>query len=95
MILALSIFLILSVTLNIILCIGILRALRHKEEYDGYFDELQNRLTKMIESMREIDLRGAFESDDEVGGIFKQMQAMIESLDVFLLSEGKSNAEEK
>ena len=45
--------------------------------------ELKDELTKeglesMLAQMREIDLRGSFESDDEVGSVFKQLKTIIE-----------------
>jgi len=35
-------------------------------------------LEKMLEEMREIDIRGSFESDDEVGVVFKELKDTIE-----------------
>lgn len=45
--------------------------------------ELKDELTKeglesMLAQMREIDLRGSFESDDEVGSVFRQLKTIIE-----------------
>lgn len=45
--------------------------------------ELKDELTKeglesMLAQMREIDLRGSFESDDEVGSVFKQLKTIVE-----------------
>lgn len=35
-------------------------------------------LEKMLEEMRQIDIRGSFESDDEVGVVFKELKDTIE-----------------
>jgi HKD family nuclease len=35
-------------------------------------------LEKMLEEMKEIDIRGSFESDDEVGVVFKELKDTIE-----------------
>lgn len=35
-------------------------------------------LEKMLEEMRQIDIRGSFESDDEVGVVFKELKDIIE-----------------
>lgn len=35
-------------------------------------------LTEMLETMRAIDLKGAFESDDEVGAVFAELKNLIE-----------------
>jgi len=80
-------FLILSLILNVVLVLGIRRAMNRTEGYDEFFQAMQSRLTTTIQTMRSIDLRGSFESDDEVGGVFQQMKVMIEALDVFLVSE--------
>lgn len=80
--------LVISIVCNGILMFGILHALRRVENYEGFFNAMQDQLTTTILTIREIDLRGAFESDDEVGGVFKQIHAIINALDVFLTSEG-------
>lgn len=87
--------LLLSLSLNVVMGIGIFRAMRTREEVMSYFDAMQQRLMGTIELMRQIDIRGSFESDDEVGGVFDQMKAMIEALDVYLVREAILNAEEK
>jgi hypothetical protein len=33
----------------------------------------------MLERMREIDLNGSFESDDEVGSVFTQLKDIVET----------------
>lgn len=88
-------FLFLSLILNIIMGIGIFRALRKSEEITAFFDAMQQRLTGTIELMRQIDIRGSFEADDEVGGVFQQLKAMVEALDVFLVTEADADAEKK
>lgn len=37
-----------------------------------------NTLEKMLEDMRQIDIRGSFESDDEVGVVFSELKDIIE-----------------
>jgi HAMP domain-containing protein len=88
-------FLFLSLILNVVAGIGIVRALRKSEEITAFFDAMQQRLTGTIELMRQIDIRGSFESDDEVGGVFQQLKAMVEALDVFLVTEADADAEKK
>jgi hypothetical protein len=99
----LEVLLTLSIIFNGVLIWGLIRAVNvHTayettfEEYDGFYQELQSRLVKTISTMKEIDIRGSFESDDEVGSVFQQIQAMIGALDVFILArEGESDASEK
>ncbi len=47
-------------------------------EYDVKEDETKKVLAMMLDQMKEIDIRGSFESDDEVGGVFKQLKDLIE-----------------
>ena len=37
-----------------------------------------NTLEKMLEEMRQIDIRGSFESDDEVGVVFNELKDIIQ-----------------
>lgn len=85
---------IISLILNVSLVLGIRRALNRTEGYDEFFEAMQTRLKTTIQTMRSIDIRGAFESDDEVGGIFQQMKVMIEALDVFIITESADAKEE-
>jgi len=41
-------------------------------------DDINTTLEKMLEEMREIDIRGSFESDDEVGVVFKELKDIVE-----------------
>ena len=41
-------------------------------------DDVSATLEKMLEEMRQIDIRGSFESDDEVGVVFKELKDIIE-----------------
>ena len=38
----------------------------------------KQQLGSMLETMREIDIRGSFESDDEVGAVFTELKSLIE-----------------
>ena len=42
-------------------------------------EETKEVLESLLKQMREIDLRGSFESDDEVGTVFTQLKDLIES----------------
>lgn len=41
-------------------------------------DDINTTLEKMLEEMRQIDIRGSFESDDEVGVVFKELKDIVE-----------------
>ena len=72
--------------ISVILTIRGFRLLTRIEELEDTIIEyqLKDELTKeglesMLAQMREIDLRGSFESDDEVGAVFTQLKDTIES----------------
>ena len=46
--------------------------------YELRNEETKEALESMLEQMREIDLKGSFESDDEVGSVFTQLKTIIE-----------------
>lgn len=39
---------------------------------------VQSSLNTMLDEMREIDIRGSFESDDEVGVVFNELKQLVE-----------------
>lgn len=45
--------------------------------YDVKLETLE-RLENMLEEMRGLDIKGAFESDDEVGAVFNELKSLIE-----------------
>jgi hypothetical protein len=47
------------------------------ELYDVKSETLE-RLENMLEEMRGLDIKGAFESDDEVGAVFNELKSLIE-----------------
>jgi len=55
---------------------------RQIENISNDMDELTedtiNTLEKMLEEMRQVDIRGSFESDDEVGVVFTELKDIIE-----------------
>jgi len=42
-------------------------------------ENTQQRLETMLDEMRQLDLKGSFESDDEVGVVFKELKDVIET----------------
>jgi len=55
---------------------------RQIENISNDMDELTedtiNTLEKMLEEMRQVDIRGTIESDDEVGVVFTELKDIIE-----------------
>jgi hypothetical protein len=48
-------------------------------QYDLRDDETKKVLELMLQQMQEIDIKGSFEADDEVGSVFTQLKNVIET----------------
>lgn len=88
-----SVFFGISIALNLLAVFSIRNLLKRvavledlNDALIGKLDEIQSGLVVTIEKMREIDLRGAFESNDQVGFVFKAMLAMVNELEKYLES---------
>ena len=46
--------------------------------YNDFSEDTISALETMLEEMRQIDIRGSFESDDEVGVVFNELKDVIE-----------------
>lgn len=75
-----------SIIFNIILLIRGINLVKQNEElvdvirdYDNRQIDTQIKVESMLSKMREIDLKGSFESDDEVGDVFAQLKDIIET----------------
>lgn len=79
-----EITLIVSIILNIVLIIGARNILLQNEELEDTLLEtvmdVQQKVETAYQSMQEIDLRGSFESDDEVGAVFAELKEIITKL---------------
>ena len=58
--------------------------LKKQELTEDWLVALENRLSKIITEVKDIDRKGMFEADDEVGTIFTQIKSMITTLNDFL-----------
>ena len=58
--------------------------LKKQELTEDWLVALENRLSNIIDEVKEIDDKGMFEADDEVGTIFSQINSMIITLNDFL-----------
>jgi hypothetical protein len=75
-----------SIVLNIILIGRGLNVIKENEKLNDVLyivqnerQETLNKLKSLLEQMREYDIKGAFESDDEVGGAYKEIINLIET----------------
>ena len=58
-------------------------------EYMNYLDKLSRTIEASDKKLKEIDQKGTFSSDDEVGHFFKSVQQIQEILNDFKLKEIK------
>ena len=75
-----------SIIFNILLLIRGINLVKQNEklsdmikDYDVRQDNTLITLENMLGEMKEIDLKGSFESDDEVGVVFTELKNTIES----------------
>jgi len=76
-----------SVLLNVFLLIGIRNLNRQNEQYQDYIEEelttsdtIRTKVEKAYNRMQDADIRGSFESDDEVGSAFTELKSIMEEL---------------
>ena len=63
------------------------------ETYEAWIKAYQNSIGMILENMRQIDANGAFESDDEVGQIFRMLKSQVLVLEQFSTAGVKSSEE--
>ena len=75
-----------SIIFNILLLIRGINLVKQNEklsdvvnDYDARQDNTLITLENMLAELKEIDLNGSFESDDEVGVVFSELKNTIES----------------
>lgn len=81
---AIEIILAVSIIFNIILVIGARNILLQNEELEDTLLEtimdVQQKVGTAYQTMQDVDIRGSFESDDEVGAVFTELKDIIEKL---------------
>jgi hypothetical protein len=75
-----------SIILNILLLVRGINLVKQNEDlrdsiqlYDDRQDNTMITLENMLAELRQIDLNGSFESDDEVGTVFTELKNTIET----------------
>jgi len=75
-----------SIIFNILLLIRGINLVKQNEDlrdsiqlYDDRHDNTMVTLENMLAELRQIDLNGSFESDDEVGTVFTELKNTIEN----------------
>ena len=73
-----------SLVLNVALFIGVRNLLKQNEELEDTLveslNDVKTKVSDSLEALRAADLKGSFESDDEVGVVFKEMKDIVETL---------------
>lgn len=76
--------LVISGVLNLVLLIGVFNLLKQTEQFEDRIilkrDAIRILASNALDRMNDADLKGAFKSDDEVGGAFTDIKAIIEGL---------------
>lgn len=75
-----TIVLIISVIINLAGGYAIYNMLRKVELYEETIQEFYSRLSITLHNMRRLDERQMFESDDEVGDVFRQLTDTVNEL---------------
>lgn len=75
-----------SIIFNILLLIRGINLVKQNEQLRDAIDIYEDRqlrteekLESMLQQMRDIDIKGSFESDDEVGTVFSELKETIET----------------
>ncbi len=73
-----------SVVFNIGLLIGVRNLLKQNEQLEddlvGTINGVVQTITEANERMQAADIRGSFESDDEVGTVFTELKGIVKEL---------------
>ena len=98
----LIISLVVSVAVNLVLLYGVRNLLRKNEnqedvlaQYLTYMDGLSKTIQYIDEKLKKIDLKGTFQSDDEIGWFFREVQNMQSKLTQFRLLDEDAEKEEE
>ena len=65
------------------------------EKQSVWLDEFINRIDIMSKTLKEIDSKGTFEADDEVGTFFESLKALQERIETFIGETTDGSQEEK
>ena len=80
----LNIMLVLSIVVNIILLIGVRNLVLQTEDYESrlqlYRTYVTDKIASALKALKDADIKGSFESDDEVGSVFEDMKDIINKM---------------
>ena len=74
----------------LIVCLYIIYNLNKKtEQYETWFESIREQVSDTNVKLNEIDVRGSFSSDDEIGFYFKYIQSMQNDLSKYFNLESE------
>lgn len=83
-------FLTFSITLNLLLGYGVFNLIKKDEKkddavetYELYINRLSDIISECDTKLKEVDTKGSFEADDEVGFFFKTLKELQDVLNTF------------
>ena len=80
----------------LIICLYIIYNLNKKtEQYETWFESIREQVSDTNVKLNEIDVRGSFSSDDEIGFYFKYMKDLQNELSKYFNLEGKNAKKSK
>jgi hypothetical protein len=79
-IIGLSIFLLISVLLNIYFGVYLYKSIDKIEEYSTWFNEIKKHVDDTYNQLKIVDDRQLFEKDDDVGFVFQSIVELIVKL---------------
>ena len=89
-------FIILLLSLNVLLGILLFYALRRIDNYEQFIIQVSQIVEYTNNKLEEIDHAGHFESDDEVGFFFEQINNIQKMMnDIFEIDNEENDAEKK
>lgn len=91
-----------SILLNLVSVYVVWNMLRKNEKqedilvkYLTYLDSLSKTINYMDEKLTKLDVKGTFESDDEIGWFFQEVRGMQKGLTNFKLIDGEEEEKEE
>jgi len=85
-------FLTFSIALNLLLLYGVRNLIKKDEkkeiiieQYDLYINRLSTIIEDCDKKLKEVDAKGSFESDDEIGFFFKTLKELQDILNTFTI----------
>lgn len=95
-----EIILTVSVIINILLMYAVYNSIKKIEKYEdlvqnqvGYMQNISDLIVDSQKHLQNLDEKGVFQSDDEVGYFFNQMMAVQKELNMYMLPKNYGKKE--